>query len=353
MNGKIIRLDLRSLGMAERPPKIFGAIKGLSEGDILVITNDHDPKHLQYMLKIEFNGAFGWTYKKQGPDEWIVEIKKLSSKETIDHKQGKNREELKHMLKRLHEAKPDELDKVKKGAKRYFKDTDPKELAMAEQELIQEGVSRQEMKRLCDVHLEVMKEQLGIKSKSIRLPKSHPIAILKDEHVVIKRNLRRLKNILQRLKTAGSFDKIKRQINTLKELSHFFLETEKHHQREEDAIFPRLAAHGITEPPEIFKEDHVEFKAKKRNLNEIAMAVDKKDFKEFKEEVSPIIEFLTKNLEEHIYKEDNILYPMALETLDKKEWPEVRKKFDAIGYCCFAPADIRKKKEVKKKKRGK
>lgn len=353
MDGKIIRLDVRSLSMAERPPKIFGAIKGLSEGDTLVITNDHDPKHLQYMLKAEFNGTFGWTYKKEGPDEWIVEIKRLSHKEVIASEQRKNREELKQMLKRLHEAKPGELDRVKKEAEKYFKDTDPKELALAEQELIQEGVGRQEMKRLCDVHLEVMKEQLGIKAKSIRLPKSHPIAILKDEHVIIKRNLRRLGNILQRLKTADSFDKVKRQINTLKELSHFFLETEKHHQREEDAIFPRLAAHGITEPPEIFKEDHVEFKAKKRNLNEIAMSLDKKDFKAFKEEISPIIEFLTKNLEEHIYKEDNILYPMALETLDKEEWPQVRKKFDAIGYCCFAPADLKKKKEAKRKKIGK
>ncbi len=347
MSGKIIRLDVRSLSMVERPSKIFGAIKGLSEGDTLVITNDHDPKHLQYMLKAEFNGAFGWTYKKEGPDEWIVEIKKLSSKEAIAPEQRGNREELKQMLKRLHQAKPDELDGVKKEAEKYFKDTDPKELALAEQELIQEGVGRQEMKRLCDVHLEVMKEQLGIKAKSIRLPKSHPIAILKDEHVIIKRNLRRLGNILQRLKTADSFDKVKRQINTLKELSHFFLETEKHHQREEEAIFPRLAAHGITEPPEIFKEDHVEFKAKKKNLNEIAMSLDKKDFKAFKDEVSPIIEFLTKNLEEHIYKEDNILYPMALETLDKEEWPQVRKKFDAIGYCCFAPADIKRKKKSK------
>ncbi len=347
MDGKIISLDLRTLDIAQRHEKLFGILNSLKEGDELVITNDHDPKPLQYVLKSEFNGTFGWEYKKEGPEEWIVRIKKLSLKEAVSPEQKGKREELKKMLKKLHEAKPQELDRVKKEVEKYFRDTDPKELALAEQELIQEGVSRQEMKRLCDVHLEVMKESLGVSAKSIKLPKSHPITILKDEHVIIKRNLRRLKNILERLKTADSFDKVKRQINTLKELSHFFLETEKHHQREEEAIFPRLAAHGITEPPEIFKEDHVEFKAKKKKLNEIAMSLDKKDFKEFKEEVSPIIEFLTKNLEEHIYKEDNILYPMALETLNKDEWPEVRKKFDAIGYCCFAPADIRKKKKFK------
>ena len=255
----------------------------------------------------------------------------------------KKRDELKGILRKLHEAKPEELDRIKKEAASYFKDTDPKELALAEQELIQEGVGRQEMKRLCDVHLEVMKDKLGIKAKSIKLPALHPISILKEEHKVIKRNLRRLKHTLEKMKTAGSFDKAKPYINTLKELSHFFLETEKHHQREEEGIFPRLVAHGVTEPPEIFKEDHAEFKAKKKKLNEIISDMKNKNFEEFLGLVTPIVEFLTKNLEEHIYKEDNILYPMSLETLGKAEWKDVRKKFDIIGYCCFAPADIQKK----------
>lgn len=77
------------------------------------------------------------------------------------------------MLKRLHEAKPEELEEVKKEVEKYFKDTDPKELALAEQELIQEGTTRQEMKRLCDVHLEAMKKQLGTMAKKIKLPASH------------------------------------------------------------------------------------------------------------------------------------------------------------------------------------
>lgn len=263
----------------------------------------------------------------------------------------KKREELKKMLRRLHEAKPEELDAVKKEAEQYFKNTEPKELALAEQELIQEGTTREEMKRLCDVHLEVMKESLGKAARSLKdLPDSHPISICEDEHKIIKRNLKRLKRISERLKTFESFGNAKKYIDGLKELSHFFIETEKHHQREEEGIFPRLEAHGVVEPPQIFKEDHVEFKAKKHALYEIVMQ-GKKDFKEFLGEVVPIIEFLTKNLEDHIYKEDNILYPMALKTLEKSEWKDVRKKFDAIGYCCFAPADLKKKKRHKHKLR--
>lgn len=255
------------------------------------------------------------------------------------------RGKLKEILKKLHEAEAGALEKVKEEAKRYFKDVDPKELAMAEQELIQEGTTRTEMKRLCDVHLEVMKSSLGTKGKRLRLPASHPISICKDEHKIIKRNLRRLKAILEKLKAAGSFEKARKQIDTLKELSHFFLETEKHHEREEKALFPRLEAHGVVEPPQIFKEDHVEFMAKKKELSAISLAQGERSFKEFIEALAPAIEFLVKNLTDHIYKEDNILYPMAYDTLGKDEWIEVRKKFDAIGYCCFAPSDLTKEKK--------
>ena len=137
--------------------------------------------------------------------------------------------------------------------------------------------------------------------------------------------------------------KAKKEMGVLKELSHFFLDTEKHHRREEEGIFPRLIAHGVIEPPEIFKEDHVEFLARKRAMNELTMSAQNKGFNEFIESAGPIVEFLTKNLDDHIYKEDNILYPMSYKTLDKAEWKDVRKKFDIIGYCCFAPADIQKK----------
>ena len=124
-----------------------------------------------------------------------------------------------------------------------------------------------------------------------------------------------------------------------------WISTDLKGKREEEGIFPRLVTHGIVEPPEIFKEDHVEFKAKKKDLFEIAMNAQNKDFKEFIEIVTPLIEFLAKNLDDHIYKEENILYPMALESLQNGEWKDVRKKFDAIGYCCFTPKDIQKKKE--------
>jgi hypothetical protein len=39
----------------------------------------------------------------------------------------------------------------------------------------------------------------------------------------------------------------------------------------------------------------------------------------------------------HFYKENNILFPAALEVIGESEWPEIRRQFDELGYCCFTP----------------
>jgi hypothetical protein len=46
-------------------------------------------------------------------------------------------------------------------------------------------------------------------------------------------------------------------------------------------------------------------------------------------------------LRAHIEKENNILYPMALQCItDDKKWEEMKIKCDDIGYCCFCPTEM-------------
>ena len=57
------------------------------------------------------------------------------------------------------------------------------EIAMAEEELINEGMPREEIHQLCEVHLAVFRESLE-REKPIA-PKGHPIHILMEEHQII------------------------------------------------------------------------------------------------------------------------------------------------------------------------
>jgi DUF438 domain-containing protein len=43
-------------------------------------------------------------------------------------------------------------------------------------------------------------------------------------------------------------------------------------------------------------------------------------------------------LRDHIFKENNVLYPAALEVIeDESVWTRLKQECDKIGYCCFKP----------------
>ena len=69
----------------------------------------------------------------------------------------------------------------------------------------------------------------------------------------------------------------------------------------------------------------------------ILQAAKSKAFNRFAKKISELADYITVELPKHIEKEDNILYPMALEVIPENEWPEIKKKCDRIGYCCFTP----------------
>ena len=73
---KVITLDVRNMPPWERHPKIFEILDGMSSGDTLALTNDHDPKPLRYQLMMEREGQFDWDSQEKGPREWVATIKK-------------------------------------------------------------------------------------------------------------------------------------------------------------------------------------------------------------------------------------------------------------------------------------
>ena len=59
------------------------------------------------------------------------------------------------------------------------------------------------------------------------------------------------------------------------------------------------------------------------------------------EKVSQLISELCSMLRQHIDKENNILYPMALQSITEvTQWEEMKVRCDEIGYCCFCPSNV-------------
>lgn len=69
-------LDVRPIIPKEKHVTIFKLLDALDRGEILQITNDHDPKPLYYQLEAERKGEFNFEYIEDGPDVWKVNILK-------------------------------------------------------------------------------------------------------------------------------------------------------------------------------------------------------------------------------------------------------------------------------------
>ncbi|WP_163972033.1 DUF2249 domain-containing protein [Oceanobacillus halotolerans] len=60
-----------------RHPRIFEVFDSLKSGEFMELTNDHDPKPLQYQFMMERgDDTFSWEYLEEGPELWRVCIGK-------------------------------------------------------------------------------------------------------------------------------------------------------------------------------------------------------------------------------------------------------------------------------------
>ncbi len=72
-------LDVREMAPRERHPTIFARLDALKAGETLRLINDHDPKPLYYQLMAERSGMFIWEPEQQGPEVWVIRIRKTAS----------------------------------------------------------------------------------------------------------------------------------------------------------------------------------------------------------------------------------------------------------------------------------
>ncbi|MBI2852800.1 MAG: DUF438 domain-containing protein [Chloroflexi bacterium] len=321
-------IDVKGLPHGEREALIFPGVESLASGEKLRLVVEFNPMPLVYMLKAR--GEFELSYEKEGPDEWILNISRISPQED-------KKEQFKQLLKEMKTGEVTEDAKAK--ARQLLQAVDATSLGLLEQELIREGVSHDEIRgSLCDIHLEIMRDSLVAQRIEVEAP--HPVHTLMEEHKIIIGQLKEMDSVIEKLKDTKSLEGLGADIERLKDISHHLVEAENHHKREEDVLFPMLEKHKIEEPPTIMRMDHVEFRKRKQELFKVTHNPQDYSFDEFKGKVTELGGYLSQQLEGHIFKEDNILYQIALQVLSKEEWGEIKKACDEIGYCCFTPADV-------------
>ena len=75
----VVDLDVRELIPRERHATILARFDALTPGETLRLINDHDPKPLSYQLMAERPGMFAWEPEQQGPQDWVIRLRKTAS----------------------------------------------------------------------------------------------------------------------------------------------------------------------------------------------------------------------------------------------------------------------------------
>jgi len=253
---------------------------------------------------------------------------------------------LKEIIKQLPGGAPPE--EVKEKFKEALKGVSSEDIVKVEQELVKEGMPREELQKLCDVHMAVFAEQL--QEQELHLPPGHPISILIEEHRIMLERAEKLEEFIGMVEEACDSVYVGDVLTELQNIAKEFQDSEKHYLREENVLFPIAEKHGITEPPAIMWMEHDKIREIKKKFINLVEKWNTMTFEEFKKRLSETAKPLCSVLPTHFYKENNILFPSTLQVAPIEEWIEARKEFDEIGYCCFTPPAATVKMAIEEQK---
>jgi len=199
------------------------------------------------------------------------------------------------------------------------------EIADIEQSLIDDGISPEEIKKFCNVHTLLFQSALE-QASAYETSESHPVYLFRSENREIEKLINSLKEIAEKgVQTEVSqFESRIEQL--LKELAGINI----HYERKEHRLFPLLEKQGFMGPSKVMwgKDNEIRDLLNKA-VEGIGMVDGQAGIKTFLDtSLAPLIE----EVSGMIFKEENILFPTAIEKLSASDWVEILKESDDIGY---------------------
>ena len=253
--------------------------------------------------------------------------------EVIDNKANRIRV-LKDIIKHLHAGNPPE--QVQRQMQEIVRRTDASEIMAMEQELIAEGMPVEEVRSMCDLHSKVTRDVLVQLPIRKAIAPGHPVDTFRRENEALRGAIAAMTQALAELQSTNEAADAAAILLRFRQSFNDLMDIDKHYQRKEHALFSCLERHGITGPSKVMwaKDDDVRNLLKR--LGE-RIHSDPDDIEKWKMYLVEAANAVLKAVQEMIYKEENILLPMSLETLSEEEWAEIWSVSPKYGWCIVEP----------------
>ena len=157
-----------------------------------------------------------------------------------------------------------------------------------------------------------------------------PIQDLRMEHDAVRVTLRILDEICQTIEESGAIIDI-RHLDQLLEFFNVFVD-KCHHGKEEELLFPALENVGVSRqggPIGVLLNEHQQGREYVRNMHAALAQYMKGNRKAVTELVKTAREYINL-LDQHIDKENNVLFPLAETHLSEQEQAQLWEGFEII-----------------------
>ncbi len=223
------------------------------------------------------------------------------------------------------------VEEVKDEFAALLAEVEPAEIAILEQALIAEGIPPERIKQLCDVHVAIFKEALDKHATQAHVAKIEVVSSAESFIAQMKQENATADQILTELEAAIQTG----QWHEARQLLHALRAHEAHYVRKENVLFPYLEKHGFSGPSTVMWAIHDDIRAEWKQLD--MLLNDHPDTRQ----VWETFQKLTQAMRQMFYKEENILFPTALQMLSPQEWAAMTKGEDVTYSEGFAPSGVK------------
>ncbi|MDR6999238.1 DUF438 domain-containing protein [Neobacillus niacini] len=209
------------------------------------------------------------------------------------------------------------------------------EISQIQHDFTKEGtLPAEEVKRLYAAHTALFKGSIEEDQRS-QHPEDqpgHPVHTFKLENRELEKLIKTKVQI-----HLWQFEKEDSSENVYKLLEdcNLLLDIDKHFNRKEHLIFPYLEKYGIYGPStNMWRIDDFIRDAIKDAKQKLSV------YEGDQQGIIQVVTYIINEVNDMIYREENILFPMALNNLTEDEWVKIAHESDEIGFCLTEPAAV-------------
>jgi DUF438 domain-containing protein len=225
-------------------------------------------------------------------------------------------------------------EKIRSQSRQLLSTLRLRDITRAQKYLLGSGLSLNQLRTLVYAFASILGDQFALLRAN--LSSGHPVRRIIAEHEMFECFLADLVDVNEEIQQADKLTELSSEFRKLEHIAGHLQAKDLHDQREDDLIFPILEKYPCSSICAVLQKSHWRIRNMVGNLTMAVNNFRRFEPEQFKTQINTLSSAIVPIIREHIFQEDNILYPIALDVIDdEKIWYRVKQLGEEMGYCAF------------------